>query len=323
MPLDHYVSQVHLKKFYSPILRKLMFATKKSNLTSFRCNSKSVCRIEKNSTNAYLINDRAVEDFLLSIEPRYDASLAKLRNGEIDQECIFVIAGFAAFVASCAPAAMRIHSAPLRSLVESEAAILDRRGLLPKAPSILRNKTLTQLLSDGAVKIEIDPKFPQAVGISTILDRASAWGNSTWEILRNVDSGSPFFTSDYPIALEARGERLANWIVPLAPDLAVRILPDVSLSGATRDLSFARFSCQARTPHHAELVEINRLIVRSAEDMVFYSKDLAWIPTFIAKNRHYRVEAVTERIPHGKGFLNMTTQRLVRLGPEANRQQGA
>jgi hypothetical protein len=312
MALDHYVSQVHLKQFYSPALGELMYAMKKSDLKSFRCNSKSVCRIEGNSSNAYLAHDRAIEDFLLDVEPKYDVSVAKLRDGKIDSECVGVICGFSAFVSCCAPAAMRIHAKPLENLVASEAAILDRQSLLPRAPPSLGNKTLTELLAEGAVRVDIDQKFPQAMGISTIIDRVSLWGNSPWEILRNDASGDPFFTSDYPIALEARDARFANWVVPLAPDLAIRIVPNISLSGTTRDLSFKKYSYRCRTPRRAELVEINRLIVRSAEDVVFYRDDSAWIPSFIAKNRHYRIEAVTDRIPQGTGFLNIATQRIVR-----------
>jgi hypothetical protein len=206
---------------------------------------------------------------------------------------------------------MRMNIAPLQSLVASEAAILDRQGLLPRAPRVLGKKTLTQLLADGAAQIEIDPKYPQAVGISTICNRVALWGNSSWEILQNDDASSPFFTSDYPVALEARDARLANWIIPLAPDLAIRIVPDVRLQEITPDLSFSNFSCRRRTPHRAELVQINRLIVRSAEDMVFYRDDLPWIPTFIGKNRYYRIDVVTERIPQARGFLNVATQRIV------------
>src|SRR5712671_1501146 len=102
LALDHYVSQVHLRQFYAPALGGLMYATKKSDLKSFCCDSKSVCRIEENSTNAYLANDREVEEFLIGVEPKYNASVGKLRDGKIDQECIAVIGGFAAYVSCCA-----------------------------------------------------------------------------------------------------------------------------------------------------------------------------------------------------------------------------
>jgi len=100
MPLDHYVSQVHLKNFYSPDLDGLMYAIRKSDLKSIRTKSQDVCRIEDGSTNAYLKEDRAIEEFLKGVEPRYNASLVKLRQNKIDQECVYCIAGFVAYVVS-------------------------------------------------------------------------------------------------------------------------------------------------------------------------------------------------------------------------------
>src|ERR1700733_1805774 len=98
MALDHYVSQVHLKNFYSPALGERMYAVRKSNGKAFTPNAESVCRIEEGSTNAYLTKDRAIEDFLKGIEPKYNASAQKLSSGEIDVEAIYVIAGFASYI---------------------------------------------------------------------------------------------------------------------------------------------------------------------------------------------------------------------------------
>src|ERR1017187_9148778 len=119
MPLDHYVSQVHLRNFYSPALDGLMYAIRKSDLKRFPTKSQDVCRIEEGSTNAYLTEDRAIEEFLKAVEPVYNASLRKLREHKIDHECVLCIAGFAAYVATCSPAAMRIHSGPLKASLES------------------------------------------------------------------------------------------------------------------------------------------------------------------------------------------------------------
>src|SRR3954468_20438786 len=137
MALDHYVSQVHLKNFYSPALDGLMYAIRKSDLKRFTPKSQDVCRIEEGSTNAYLTKDRAIEEFLKDVEPRYNASLAKLRENKMDQESIASLAGFAAYVVTCSPTAMRLHSGPLKAQLEAEAAILDKHGLIPKAPEIL------------------------------------------------------------------------------------------------------------------------------------------------------------------------------------------
>jgi hypothetical protein len=48
--LDHYVSQVHLRNFYSPELGRKMYALRKSDLRAFPCRSEDVCRIEAGST---------------------------------------------------------------------------------------------------------------------------------------------------------------------------------------------------------------------------------------------------------------------------------
>lgn len=311
MALDHYVSQVHLKQFFSLKLGLRMHGTKKSDLKSFPCHSKDVCRIEEGSTNAYLIHDRAVEEFLKGVEPNYVKSLAKLRAMTLDHECIVTFAGFAAYVTSCSPAAMRIHVGPLEKTLEATAVILDRQGLIKKAPPELGSKSITEMMEDGTLRHSVDPKYPQAIGITTITARMSAWGNSEWEILKNETNDCPFFTSDYPVALEAKSHNLANWIVPLAPDIAIRIIPDINLSGTQPDLSFRKLSCRYRAPSRAEIVDINRLIVRCAEDMVFYSDDFSWVGDFIKKNRNYRIDTITERRPTKGGFLIVPTQRIV------------
>ena len=123
--LDHYVSQVHLKKFYSPVLGERMYAIRKSDLKCFTPNSKGVCGIHDGSTNAYLREDRAIEEFLKTIEPNYNSALEKLIAGKIDGDCIYTISGFVAYVTTCSPGGMRIHSGPLKSTVEVAAAVMD------------------------------------------------------------------------------------------------------------------------------------------------------------------------------------------------------
>lgn len=86
MPLDHFVSQVHLRNFCSPSLGNRMYAINKKNLNEFTARSEDVCRIEEGSTNAYLREDRAIEEFLKTIEPKYDAAVIKLANNRIDRE---------------------------------------------------------------------------------------------------------------------------------------------------------------------------------------------------------------------------------------------
>jgi hypothetical protein len=288
-----------------------MYAIRKPDLKRFTPCAKAVCRIEEGNTNAYLKNNRAIEDFLRAIEPRYNTALAKLRSDAIDEECVEVFAGFAAYVACCAPAGMRKLIDPIRTAIESTIAILERQGLLPESPEALGRRPISELITEGTLKIGIDEKYPQAVGIRTILRRLSILGNSTWEILRNEHGDTPFLTSDFPVAIENQGAKIANRIVPLAPDVAVRIIPDPRLSRAEPDLSFKSFRSRQRRPTHAEIVDVNRLIAQCAEELVFFRDDLNWIPKFVAKYRHCRIETAAGRVPVGDGFFNYASQRIV------------
>jgi hypothetical protein len=314
MPLDHYVSQVHLRNFYSPTTGQL-FGMKKSDLKMFPCRSEDVCRIEEGSTNAYLVRERAIEDFLLGIGPKYNAALAKLRRGLPDPECIFVLAGFAAYVSCCAPAAMRIGTPPLQKKLEIEARKLDAAGALGKAPPLLGSKSLTELLADGTVEFRIDPKYPQALGISGILERLWVWGNSAWEILRIEDPGLALCTSDFPVAVEPRPDRSVNRIVPLAPDIALRIIPDNRLRGVQPDMSFRLTSCRSRVLSRADVVRVNRAVVRCAEELVFFQDKLDWIIGFVSKHRYFRIETVVERTRLGGRFVTEAVQRIVEKRP--------
>jgi Protein of unknown function (DUF4238) len=225
MALDHYVSQVHLGNFSSPAAGGHLNAIRKSDLKRFPCQPRDVCRTEEGSTNRYLTEPRIIEEFLSGIEPKYNRSIDKLRRGEVDREAVYVIAGFAAYIASCSPAAMRINSGPLRASLEASINFLDKRGDLPRAPASLDGKTASELLAEGKIKHVIDEKYPQAIGIANVLHHVRSYGNSFWEILVNDESNSPFFTSDYPLAIEETANVLVlNRIVPLAPNVAIRIM---------------------------------------------------------------------------------------------------
>jgi Protein of unknown function (DUF4238) len=316
MPLDHYVPQVHLRKFYSPALGELMYATRKSDLRSFTPNSKSVCRIEDGSTNSYLRNDRSIEEFLKTIEPKYNAALAKLIEGKIDHESIYTIAGFAAYVIGCSPTGMRIFSEPMKAAVETMAIMADEHGALPISPEALGGRSISEILQSGDIEIEVDPKYPQAIGIRNIMKNVAAFGNFKWDILFNRFDQSPFFTSDFPVAVELTDDwRVVNRILPLAPNLAVRIRPDITIDRKRADYSFANFGYLRKNVSHTELVKINRLIVRCAEDCVFYRDQSPWVQNFISKNRRYRVEQILNKLRVGDGYLQVSTTRVVPYHP--------
>ncbi len=314
MALDHYVSRVHLKKFYSTNLGDLLYAIRKKDLKAFTPRAEDICRIEEGSTNAYLREDRIVEEFLKGIEPKYSASVEKLENDKIDSECIYTIAGFVAFVRSCAPAGMRIGSRLLQGAVEMEAAILDSKGLFPPPPPELAGMNLTEILKRGIAKVDVDPKFPQAIGISSLLKNLAMFGNFHWEILRNTIEDSPFFTSDYPVAIEAgRDPNMLNRIVPLSPNLAIRILPDRSIRGQQADYTFSNFSYRHRVLTRSEVAQVNRLIVRCAEDLVLFCENHHWVASFVKKSSRFGIDLRTHKQPQGTGMIMFYQEEVVEM----------
>jgi Protein of unknown function (DUF4238) len=313
MPLDHYVSQVHLRQFYSPALGgKQMHGFRKRDGHVFPCSSKDVCRVADGSTNEYLLKDRIIEEYLKTIEPNYNAAIAELRTGRPNLDTVYVIAGFAAYVTSCSPAAMRLHAGPLRSTVEATGKILDASGEIPRAPESLGGKSYTELIESGIIKTTIDEKYPQALGINGIMDRVNIWGNSAWDILINEHAGdSPFFTTDFASGIElSDDQRIINRLVPLAPDLALRIRPDLDARDLSKDTTFKAFRCRLQTPSRKEVRAINQNIARCGEELVFFRDNHDWVEGFLNKHRSFRVEPVTTEIKTPTGYMLVSTIRV-------------
>jgi len=262
----------------------------------------------------FLQEPRAIEQFLKTVEPQYDASLAKIRDNKIDQECIHCIAGFVACVLTCSPAARRLNVGPIEAKVDAVARAADAQGMFGKSPESLGSKSVTELLDEGAIAPKIEPKFPQALGTSSILHFTSTFGNSPWEIFRNFQTDTPFVTSDFPVALEISNFGApVNRIVPLAPDLAIRITPDIALRGQPHDLKFSKFTKTKRAVKRHEAVYLNRLIVQCAEEYVFYNDEFWWVDPFVAKNSKYRIENVKLSIERdGKKGFQITSQIALR-----------
>jgi hypothetical protein len=128
---------------------------------------------------------------------------------------------------------------------------------------------------------------------------------------RNFNDDTPFFTSDYPVAIDVVGLNTPiNRVVPLAPDLAVRVKPDIRLTRAPDDLTFAKFRSTRRALKRYEVVNLNRSIVQCAENLVFYCGDWWWMDKFLKKNRHHYIEPVSLKAQHGTAQVLMPSQRI-------------
>jgi hypothetical protein len=246
-----------------------MYAFSKSSGKLFNCRSKDVCRVEEGSTNSYLLRDRIIEEFLKGIEPYYNRCAENLRLGIYDEHTVAVIAGYISYVTNCSPTSMRLATVPLRRAIETVAGFVD--------------DTVADKLEQRELEIEVDKKYSQAVGIGMIQKTAMVFGNSLWDVLHNDNKHSAFFTSDFPSAIENPNEiGFLNRIIPLAPDLALKIYPD----------------------------RVSEM--KSAEDLVFFRDHEPWVLTFLAKRRWYRIESRADEVASGDGSMLVSTIRVTR-----------
>lgn len=295
MANDHYVSQTHLRGWADA--NGFLNAFHKSDLRTFRPKTHSVCAATDGSTNDYLSVPRIVEDIIKPIEANYAASVARAESSQVDADSVIVLAGWVAFVESCAPAAMRVGASQFSDLLKGLAEELDANGMLRQAPPELGSKTLSELLSTGQVRLDVDSKYPQAIGIEGFIERVRVYSNSHWHILHNDHQDSPFFTSDFPIVAEPAGlPPFFNKIVPLSPTVAVRIIPWMESSAVRNGPFLGGFSHASRRIGRDKVRSINTMIVRAAENLVFYRDAREWVLPFVRKHAEFRTVARTERV---------------------------
>jgi len=313
MALDHYVSEVYLKNFYSNDLGSLMHAIKKSDLKYFTPDSDSVCRIERGNSNPFLAEERIIEEFLKTVEPCYNRAVDALLNENFEKDVLYTIAGFVAYVQTCSPTGVRISNKHMETMVEDAGKIFDQQSKVTPLPEELGGKTFTELLNGGVINVEVDPKYSQALGIIDIISNLSFFANCHWDIIINEYEDSSFFTSDFPIGFELSNDPLIiNKIFPLRPEVVIRIKPHRNIDTEKPDYEFSEFRYRCVKAKRKEIVEINRLLVRCAENMVFFHKYHDWIFPFIKKNSKYYIEPQVYEAPAGRGQYKFFTSRVVK-----------
>ena len=305
MALDHYISQVHLKQFLSQTDKKLLLAARKSDLSVFTPRPRDVCRVEDGSTNQYLTDNRAVEKFLLEIEPAYDACLARVAAGELDWNARQVFSGFLAYIQTYTPAAVRMFDPMPRAIIERVAKSLEDSGDLepisiPELPD-WHGKTMSQLSKEGKVKLNIDLKMPQAMATTQLLKIRYSLASSDITVLRPSGRGR-FLTSDFPsVILTHYQNKYAQRLLPISPKLGLVFHTHTSFE--QREKVTNRFVNIGDRQTQA----INDKIIKAAENLVFSTHKYPWLLDKVKQFRKYRVESVVETV----GPLIISQQRAV------------
>ncbi len=204
---------------------------------------------------------------------------------------------------------MRINSDPLKSQICETARCLEESGEVPAPPSVLGARSFVELVEKNRISINVDEKYPQAMGINIMPRLMSNFGNSIWEVLYNNNPSDSVFTSDYPLTLEPTDHpMIQRTVIPLTPRMALRVIPIKPDDDNDIDLEFSKFRFRSVQLRRKEVVDINRNVVRCAGELVFSSKLKNWMPDFVMKNRRYRIEMVTSRLPSTEGAMFIYTK---------------
>ena len=309
MALDHYISQVYLRRFLAPELGHLLHGIRKSDLKRFTPRPKDICRLDEGNTNDFLSEPRAIEGFLVPIEGGFNSAVDMLSQGKPDTDCVYKIAGMASYILSCSPAAQRINAAAVEKNLENIAILADREAAFEAPPESLAGKDLTELIKKGLVTFKVDPKMIQAIGVSNILGRVAAIGNQHWEILHNEHQDCPFFTSDFPMGVAPDVERgVVDRMFPLSRNVAVKFCPNPRLRGANLKFSFEHFSFAHVTLSRAQAVGLNSLFAQCAEDLVLTSSWQRWTEALVTKSRSFRVVCKPTKIKLGGKWVDALQQ---------------
>jgi hypothetical protein len=127
----------------------------------------------------------------------------------------------------------------------------------------------------------------------------------------NGHPDSPFLTSDFPSALEVNeGEVIHNRIVRLAPNLALRIIPNYEAAEDKEnfDLRFQGLRWRVRQLSRKEVQHVNTLLVRCAEELVFCPGRLDWI--FVRRNGRYELTTRITKVPSADGTYLIAQQMI-------------
>ncbi len=319
MALDHYVPQVYLRHWISGDNGPLLNVIRKSNFKRFTPRTKDICAIPEGNTNRLLEDSQKIENALKAIEPKYNKALASLKNGQFDDESIWTISGFIACIMVASPTALRLNNPFLKAILRDMAVGLERRNLIPG----LEKKMIARGLERGAVDFKVDGRYSQAIEAEDMDKVIGLLTHGDWEVLHNRFSDNPFYTSDYPIALEVSKTIpwINNKIIPLSPSLAIRIKPRTDTK--RQEQPFVNLSVKRRALSRGEVKMINTLVVRSAEEIVVYLKEHDWTLDFINRNRYFWIDGVvTKRVVSENESLFINRQRLLERSapPELNEE---
>lgn len=304
MAKDHYVAQTYLRQFSINGRNGFVNVVWKQNLQSPKVKSVSSVCYEKNGSDNYYFpdNPRVVEDYLKLYELRWAECVQKVSRGTYTDETKSLMAGYFAYLRTCTPTAMRLGSEGYIDFVKHFYDKLEEKEY--SNPDSKYRDVIETIRKHGGTKIEVDKKYPAAIGVTNLINIQSVIARSPWIVFKN-ETSMPFVTSDNPVCLQYYDVKFADFYCPITPWLAIVIHPlrENEEAGPDHIGSFK--------PEGVE--KMNRLVVQSAEDLVICN-DLSGTEGLVREFQNWRVELRKIKIPSGNGHVIIHQQKPFKMG---------
>jgi hypothetical protein len=289
-PKDHFTAQTYLKHFATK--SNDVWVYDKETLSVALREPKAICYERGWSDNPYFQEDRLLEEYLKIYENRWNEAVKLFCAGSVTSEeyrfAKEVIAGYVAALTFNTPARIKAGQGSLEHIKKAEIKVLRKNNGLPRPP-----KGFEHLLEnfENKIKVEVDPKFPQAVGASKLYKIAKTLFGSRWLYLRNTTE-IPFVTSDNPACLWYPSEMgHAQTYIPLNPQSAILIAYDPNRS--QDDLN----GDSVADIKPAAIGKFNDLQIKSAENLIISNTKSDEILEKVELYRHWRFRATAIHLP--------------------------
>ena len=166
MAKDHYVARTYLRQFSLDGKEGFVNVIRKKNLERLEAIPvDSICYEKNGSDNHYFPdNPRVVEDYLKLYEPRWAKCVQKVSQGIYTDETKSLMAGYLAYLRTCTPTAMRLGSEGYADFVKYIYDKLEEKEY--SNPDSKYRNVIKTIRKYGGTKIEVDKKYPTAIGIT-------------------------------------------------------------------------------------------------------------------------------------------------------------
>lgn len=311
------IAAAYLKNFLDPSLGNLLHAYNKENLEHFTPTTKNICCAQDWDTNPYFEDDRAIDQYLQVVEPKWNDGVKDIRNLLRYEEVKYFMAGYIAVLASCTPAAIRTLTHSTAEIIASSGNIIAQQmqdhperfpGLDPLPDDIFQ-----KIMDAGGMKAEVDPKHTHARAAENLVNTQWVFYKSEWKILDN-QTDSPFLTSDFPVAFyyPKPQSQIPFRYIPISPRYAVMIAPSLDEEDKKHpkeefdEFPETKTEIVSVKPRFPEI--LNKLTVQGAEKFVISAHDKPWIGKLVKRYKNWKMDSGTVRFPIGNGEIIVSKQ---------------